>query len=159
MNQTRANFSLKALFWSFTLGAVFAFAVSAGVALWITKAPIPFVAKVQQGSKLVDITMDGKQDPNKNLYAEGQGVELNTAKVATVKAGDAAAEEDRAKTSMPKACGLVLPLSDLMPKLFTVTSEDSVFTAFASDRLKLKSKLKKSSRHWRTIPSKANFCA
>lgn len=96
MNQTRANFSLKALFWSFTLGAVFAFAVSAGVALWITKAPIPFVAKVQQGSKLVDITMDGKQDPNQNLYAEGQGVELNTAKVATVKAGDAAAEEDSA---------------------------------------------------------------
>lgn len=93
MPRVSERFSFKALFWSFTLGAVFAFAVSAGVALWITKAPIPFVAKVQPGSKLVDITLDGSQDPNKNLYVEGQGVTQNTASVATVTTGEAKEEE------------------------------------------------------------------
>ena len=87
MAQRSEGYGFKALFWSFTLGAVFAFAVSAGLALWITKAPIPFVAKVQPSSGLVDITLDGKQDPNKNLYAEGQGVEQTTATVKTVTAG------------------------------------------------------------------------
>ncbi len=87
MSQKSEGYGFKALFWSFTLGAVFAFAVSAGLALWITKAPIPFVAKVQPSSRLVDITLDGKQDPNKNLYAEGQGVEQTTATVKTVAAG------------------------------------------------------------------------
>lgn len=87
MAQRSEGYGFKALFWSFTLGAVFAFAVSAGLALWITKAPIPFVAKVQPSSRLVDITLDGKQDPNKNLYAEGQGVEQTTATVKTVTAG------------------------------------------------------------------------
>ncbi len=88
MSQKSEGYGFKALFWSFTLGAVFAFAVSAGLALWITKAPIPFVAKVQPSSRLVDITLDGKQDPNKNLYAEGQGVEQTTATVKTVTAGN-----------------------------------------------------------------------
>ncbi len=94
MPRLNEHFSLKALFWSFSLGAVFAFAVSAGIALWITNAPVPFVSKVQQSSRLVDITLDGNQDPNKNLYAEGQGVEQNTAKVATVNTGETAADED-----------------------------------------------------------------
>jgi len=86
MSTQSEGYGFRALFWSFTLGAVFAFAASAGIALWITKAPIPFVAKVQQTTKTIDLSqLDGKMDPNKNLYAEGQGVEQNTATVATVK--------------------------------------------------------------------------
>lgn len=88
----KTTFTLVGLFWSFTAGFVVAAMASAAVAYWITKAPIPFVAKVHQSEVSVDpALLDGKSiDPNKKLYADGQGADQTTAaQVATVTAGDA----------------------------------------------------------------------
>lgn len=81
------KFGYSALFGAFTAGVVVALAIASGVAIWITNAPIPFVAKVQANQSSVDpALLDGKLDPNKKLYADGQGADpLATITVTTIK--------------------------------------------------------------------------
>jgi cell division protein FtsN len=76
----KARASFSQLFWSFACGGLFAICVAAGVTLWITNAPIPFVAKIQSTNvKSLSEVLDGKNlDPNAKLYAEGQGVDQTT---------------------------------------------------------------------------------
>ena len=95
MSSQERSFGYKELFWSFTGGVVLALVIAAGVALWITNAPIPFVSKVQQSQSTVDEAMlNGKLDPNKKLYADGQGVDpLASIAVPTVKTDDQKANE------------------------------------------------------------------
>lgn len=84
-----ARTSKTALFWSFTLGVVVALIISACTFIWISNAPIPLVNKVQTVAETVDpALLDGKTiDPNKALYADGQGTVQSTA-VVEVKATD-----------------------------------------------------------------------
>ena len=60
------------------IGMVIGFAVSAATALFITKAPIPFVEKVQHLAKPVDASALDGVDPNQKLYAKDtQGTPVN----------------------------------------------------------------------------------
>jgi cell division protein FtsN len=71
------------------IGMVIGFAVSAATALFITKAPIPFVEKVQHLAKPVDASALDGVDPNQKLYAKDtQGTPVNEPQsaVATVEA-------------------------------------------------------------------------
>lgn len=83
------KYSGAALFWSFTMGVVTALVISAAAFVLITNAPIPFINKVQNVSSSVDERLlDGKSlDPNRKLYAAGQGSEQSESSVAQVSAG------------------------------------------------------------------------
>ena len=69
--------------------------LAAAVFIFISNAPIPFVNKIQQVSTSVDEKLlDGKTiDPNKKLYASGQGSEQTESQVASVTAGNNDATE------------------------------------------------------------------
>ncbi len=84
--QTKTRTSFSAIFISFVLGVVVALAAAAATIMFINKTPVPFVNKVQQSASTVDpALLDGKTiDPNKKLYADGQGVEQNASGVAPV---------------------------------------------------------------------------
>ena len=92
---TMRKYSGAALFWSFTMGVVTALILAAAVFIFISNAPIPFVNKIQQVSTSVDEKLlDGKTiDPNKKLYASGQGSEQTESQVASVTAGNNDATE------------------------------------------------------------------
>jgi cell division septation protein DedD len=92
---TIRKYSGAALFWSFTMGVVTALILAAAVFIFISNAPIPFVNKIQQVSTSVDEKLlDGKTiDPNKKLYASGQGSEQTESQVASVTAGNTDAAE------------------------------------------------------------------
>ena len=92
---TIRKYSGAALFWSFTMGVVTALILAAAVFIFISNAPIPFVNKIQQVSTSVDEKLlDGKTiDPNKKLYASGQGSEQTESQVASVTAGNNDATE------------------------------------------------------------------
>lgn len=79
----------KTPFITFILGFVTGLVVCAAAAVWITKAPIPFVTKVQHAQSAVDEAhLDGRLDPNQKLYTDGQGIADTSgpAEVATVDA-------------------------------------------------------------------------
>ncbi len=60
------------------IGMVIGFAVSAATALFITKAPIPFVDKVKHLAKPVDASALDGVDPNAKLYSKDiQGTPAN----------------------------------------------------------------------------------
>ena len=72
--RTNSGFGWTALFWSFALGVTAALAVAAAVFMFVNNAPVPFVNKVDQSAVAVnEELLDGRLDPNKKLYAEGQG--------------------------------------------------------------------------------------
>lgn len=89
MSASPNRFGWSALFWSFTAGVVFALTLTAAAALLISKAPIPFVTKVQQTVTSINPTLlSGQLDPNKKLYTDGQGVEGIAPIVTTVQANN-----------------------------------------------------------------------
>ena len=89
--RTKSGFGWTALFWSFALGVTAALAVAAAVFMFINNAPVPFVNKVDQSAVAVnEELLDGRLDPNKKLYAEGQGEVQQTAQPALP--GSAAAQ-------------------------------------------------------------------
>lgn len=83
------KYSGAALFWSFTMGVVTALILAAAAFIIVSNAPIPFVNKIQQVNTSIDERLlDGKTiDPNKKLYASGQGSEQTESQVAEVNAG------------------------------------------------------------------------
>lgn len=86
MPARKQGFGWGSIFWAFALGVVVSIAITAIAAKLIYDAPVPFVTKVQQSALEENALMDGRLDPNKKLYAEGQGTEqkAGTAAVATV---------------------------------------------------------------------------
>lgn len=81
-----STIQFKTLFWAFSCGVVVALVLAACAALWISKAPVPFVSKVQQVEQLDPTVINGQSvDPNAKLYAEGQGIDPATS-VAPVNA-------------------------------------------------------------------------
>lgn len=94
-----SSFSFTHCFWSFTAGVCMALAIAAGVYMWISNAPIPFVAKVQTAAETVDPSLlDGKTiDPNKALYADGQGAEQTTGDIPTIRIEPEAADSDQGR--------------------------------------------------------------
>lgn len=77
------------------MGVVSALIVAAAAFIIISNAPIPFVNKIQQVNTTVDERLlDGKSiDPNKKLYAAGQGSEQTQSPVAAVTASGSDATE------------------------------------------------------------------
>lgn len=108
------KYSGAALFWSFTMGVVTALVLAAAAFILITNAPIPFINKVQNVSASVDEKLlDGKSiDPNRKLYAAGQGSEQSESSVAQVTAGGTDSTEIVATDRYWVAAGTFLELAD-----------------------------------------------
>lgn len=97
--RTKSGFGWTALFWSFALGVTAALAVAAAVFMFINNAPVPFVNKVDQSAVAVDEELlDGRLDPNKKLYAEGQGEVQQAAQPGAVAAVTA---DGKSATALP----------------------------------------------------------
>jgi cell division protein FtsN len=88
----KIQFTFKAILISFVVGVVAALAAGAAMIMYINQTPVPFVNKVQQSTSSVDASLlDGKTiDPNKKLYASGQGVQQDASGVAPVISKNAA---------------------------------------------------------------------
>ena len=93
----KIQFGFKAILISFVVGIVVALAAAAATIMFINKTPVPFVNKVQQSTAAVDAALlDGKTiDPNKKLYASGQGVQQDASGVAPVVSKNAAPASER----------------------------------------------------------------
>lgn len=80
--------SFGAWFYGFLLGGVVGAAACAGAAFYITKAPIPFVNKVDQASDKINPLANGQpMDPNLPLNKEAPApANLPASKVTTVEA-------------------------------------------------------------------------
>lgn len=169
---TIRKYSGAALFWSFTMGVVTALILAAAVFIFISNAPIPFVNKIQQVSTSVDEKLlDGKTiDPNKKLYASGQGSEQTESQVASVTAGNTDAAEVVATdrywvnagtfSELPDAekYAARLPLQATTLKSSTVVKPASVSIAFASVPSTTKRLPKKFDRPWPTTAFRALSC-
>ena len=177
--RTKSGFGWTALFWSFALGVTAALAVAAAVFMFINNAPVPFVNKVDQSAVAVnEELLDGRLDPNKKLYAEGQGEVQQAAqpgavaavtadgKSATALPGSAAAQGTSegetldthrrpgpsVRVRTPRACAPASLLSGLTPRSATVTKADRGSTACAWDLLTPKRRPRKSARASPTTP-------
>ena len=91
--RARSGFGFGTLFFSFILGFCAAAAGAAAVALWITDAPVPLVAKVHQAQGSVDpAVLDGKTiDPNEKLYRDASGAGQTVGQQTEAGAGEAPA--------------------------------------------------------------------
>ena len=97
--RTNSGFGWTALFWSFALGVTAALAVAAAVFMFVNNAPVPFVNKVDQSAVAVnEELLDGRLDPNKKLYAEGQGEVQQAAQPGAVAAVTA---DGKSATALP----------------------------------------------------------
>lgn len=89
----KKSFGAAALFWSFALGVTLALVTCAVIFKVINDAPLPFISKVQSVQTEENDLMDGRLDPNKKLYSEGQGTVQKPADgVATITASSTATE-------------------------------------------------------------------
>ena len=180
--RTNSGFGWTALFWSFALGVTAALAVAAAVFMFINNAPVPFVNKVDQSAVAVnEELLDGRLDPNKKLYAEGQGEVQQAAqpgavaavtadgKSATALPGSAAAQGTSegetldthrywvqagafSQSADAESMRARIALSGLTPRSATVTKADRGSTACAWGLLTPKRRLRKSARASPTTP-------
>lgn len=92
-------------FYGFLVGGVVGVAACAAAALYITKAPIPFVNKVNQASEKINPIAGGAvPDPNKPLSAAG-GAPSNAPKTKIVTVEPPTSEQSDAETRLQQEQG------------------------------------------------------